>query len=428
MQAAWLIESDRVDEAIVTLRATLGQAPNDAAAMSLMAQAHDRAGNRDLMADMLSRAVDASRSAPEESLRYASHLISQGNLRTAETVLINALRLSSNHVALLSRLGDIYVRDRDWPRLTQVIETLRRADDTNAQRLANDLTARQLAAQDREDELLGFLDTLVGEGKSGMGPAAMIIRSRLLQGEVDAAQQYAREILDANPEDPNARFLMASVQVVSGEIEAAKTTFGELATERPQDQRFWLALYNIHVLQEDTATARQTLLEGIEANPDNLQLNWALAGILEREGDIQGAIDIYERLYAADSNNLIIANNLASLLATVSEDAATLTRAHEIARRLRNRDVPAFQDTYGWIAFRRGDLDSALAALEPAAAGLPADPTVQYHLARTYIALKRDADALAQFRKVAEVAENSPDLAFMDEVRGEIERLSALVE
>ena len=428
MRAGWLIESDRADEAIVTLRAALGQAPNDADAMSLMAHAHERAGNRDLMADMLSRAVDASRNAPEESLRYASHLISQGDLRTAETVLINALRLSPNHIAMLRGLGDIYVRDRDWPRLTQVIETLRREDGANAQRVANDLTARQLAAQDREEELMGFLDTLAGEGASGMGAAALIVRTHLAQGNLDAALQYAREILDANPGDPDARFLVASVQVVGGEIEAAETTFRDLATENPQDQRFWLALYNIHALQEDVATARQALLDGLEANPDNLRLNWALAGILEREGDIQGAIDIYERLYAADSNNLIIANNLASLLATGSEDADSLTRAHEIARRLRDRDVPAFQDTYGWIAFRRGDLDTALAALEPAAASLPADPTVQYHLARTYVALKRDADALAQFRKVVEVAENGPELAFMDEVKGEIDRLSASVE
>ncbi|SHL66244.1 Tetratricopeptide repeat-containing protein [Roseovarius marisflavi] len=428
LRAGWLIESDRVDEAIVTLRAALGQAPNDAGAMSLMAHAHERAGNRDLMADMLSRAVDASRNAPEESLRYASHLISQGDLRTAETVLINALRLSPNHIAMLRGLGDIYVRDRDWPRLTQVIETLRREDGANAQRVANDLTARQLAAQDREDELMGFLDTLAGEGASGMGAAALIVRTHLAQGNLDAALQYAREILDANPGDPEARFLVASVQVAGGDIEAAETTFRDLATENPQDQRFWLALYNIHALQEDVATARQALLDGLEANPDNLRLNWALAGVLEREGDIQGAIDIYERLYAADSNNLIIANNLASLLATGSEDADSLTRAHEIARRLRDRDVPAFQDTYGWIAFRRGDLDTALAALEPAAASLPADPTVQYHLARTYVALKRDADALAQFRKVVEAAENGPELAFMDEVKGEIDRLSASVE
>ena len=428
MRAGWLIESDRTDEAIVALRFVLGESPNDAEAMTLMAQAHERAGNRDLMADMLSRAVEASRNAPDESLRYARYLIGQENLRSAETVLINALRLIPNNVALLSALGEVYMGDQDWPRLTQVIETLHRQEEPAAERIANELTARRLAAQDREGELMSFLDTLAVEGARGLGAAATIVRTRLAQGDVKGAQDYARETLDANPEDPNARFLMASVQAVSGEIAAAEAVFQDLAAEIPQDQRFWLALYNIHSVQENAEAARQALLDGLEALPDSLRLNWALAGILEREGDVAGAIDIYEKLYAANSNNLIIANNLASLLSTGREDAESLERAHNIARRLRDRDVPAFQDTYGWIAFRRGDFDTALTVLEPAAAGLPADPRVQYHLARTYAALERDAEALAQYNKVVEAAQGQVAPDFMTEVETEIDRLTAGVE
>jgi tetratricopeptide (TPR) repeat protein len=425
MRAGWLIEGDQADQAIVTLRAVLGQAPNDAQAMTLMAQAHERAGNRDLMAEMLSRAVDASRNAPDESLRYARYLIAEENLRTAETVLINALRLAPDNVALLSGLGEIYMRDQDWPRVTQVIETLQRQDDATARRTANELTARQLAAQNREEELMGFLDGLAGEGASGLGAVAAIIRTRLTQGDMEGARDYARETLEQNPGDLNARFLMASVQAVTGETDAAEAAFRDLTAEAPQDTRFWLALYNIYAVREEVKVARQALFDGISASPEDLRLNWALAGVLEREGDIQGAIEIYERLYASNSNNLIIANNLASLLATGQEDAESLERAHEIARRLRDRDVPAFQDTYGWIAFRRGDFDTALSSLESAAAGLPSEPTVQYHLARTYAALERDAEALEQFRKVVELAADGPEPAFMEEVKGEIARLSA---
>ena len=425
MRAGWLIGSDRTDEAIVALRSVLGAAPNDAQAMTLMAQAHERAGNRDLMAEMLSRAVDASRNAPDESLRYARHLIAQGNRRTAETVLVNALRLAPGNGALLAALGEVYMGEQDWPRLTQVIEALRQQPENEvAERIANELTARQLAAQDREGELMSFLDQIAGEGARGMGAAAAIVRTRLAQGDLEGARAYARETLDANPDDVNARFLMASVQAVTGEIDAAKTAFRDLTATAPQDPRIWLALYNVHAAQEEAEAARQALLDGLAALPGNLQLNWALAGVLEREGDIEGAIGIYDQLYAANSSNLIIANNLASLLATGREDAESLTRAHEIARRLRGRDVPAFQDTYGWIAFRRGDLDSALGALEPAAAGLPGDPTVQYHLARTYAALGREDEALAQFRKVIEVVGNGPEPDFMTEVEAEIARLS----
>ncbi len=424
LRAGWLIDNDRIDEAIVTLRSALGEVPEDAEAMTLMAKAHERAGNRDLMADMLGRAVEASGNAPAETLRYARHLIAEGNLSSAESLLVSALRLSSGDVGLLDALGDVYVAQQDWPRLTQVIEALRNQDLNGAERIANELTARQLAAQDREDELLSFLDTLAGEGVRGLGAAAAIARARLAQGDAEGALQYARETLEANPDDLNARFLMASVQAVTGRIEAAETAFRDLIAQAPQDQRFWLGLYNIHEVQEDDVAARQVLRDGIEAIPGDLRLNWILAGLLEREGNIEGAIEIYERLYAANPDSLIMANNLASLLATGRDDAKDLERAHQIARRLRDRDVPAFQDTYGWIAFRRGDLDSAVTALEAAARGLPADPTVQYHLARTYDEMGRDAQALEHFRTVVEIVGPGPGPDFMPEVEAALERLN----
>jgi len=423
MRAGWLIDDDRIDEAINTLRSALGEAPEDAEAMTLLARAHERAGNRDLMADMLSRAVEASGNAPEETLRYARHLISQDELGSAESLLVNALRLASGNVGLLGALGEVYVTQQDWPRLTQVIEALRDQDGDRAERIANELNARQLAAQDREDELLSFLDTLAGDGARGLGAAATIVRSRLAEGDVEGARQYARETLESNPDDLNARFLMASVEAVTGQIEAAETAFRDLTEEAPQDQRFWLALYNIKAAQRDEAAARQVLRDGIAAVPDDLRLNWVLAGLLERDGDIEGAIEIYERLYAANGDNLIIANNLASLLATGREDADDLERAHQIARRLRGRDVPAFQDTYGWIAFRRGDLEVAVTALESAAQGLPTEPSVQYHLARTYDELGRDADALERYRNVVDITADGTPPDFMPEVEDAIARL-----
>ena len=85
--------------------------------------------------------------------------------------------------------------------------------------------------------------------------------------------------------------------------------------------------------------------------------------------------------------------------------------------------MPAFQDTYGWIAFRRGDLDSAVTALEAAAQGLPTEPSVQYHLARTYDKLGRDAEALERYRTVVEITGDGTPPDFMPEVEAAIARL-----
>ena len=132
------------------------------------------------------------------------------------------------------------------------------------------------------------------------------------------------------------------------------------------------------------------------------------AGDLEAAGDIDGAIAIYEELYAQNSGNVLIANNLSSLIATHKDDAESLARAAVIARRLRDAEVPAFQDTYGWIAYRRDNFDEALEYLEPAAQSLPNDPLVQYHLGMTYVALEETALARETLTRALEIAGDSP--------------------
>jgi len=138
------------------------------------------------------------------------------------------------------------------------------------------------------------------------------------------------------------------------------------------------------------------------------------AGALEQSGDIDGAIAIYEGLYTADSANVVVANNLASLLTAHRTDDASLDRAYRIARRLRGIDVPAFQDTYGWIAHRRGDYAEALDYLRPAALGLPGDPLVQYHLGKTQHALGKTDAAIDTLTQALEIAGDNPLPQFDD--------------
>ena len=120
----------------------------------------------------------------------------------------------------------------------------------------------------------------------------------------------------------------------------------------------------------------------------------------------------------------MVANNLASLISAHRDDPDSLARAETIAKRLRGLDVPAFQDTYGWIALRRGNLDDALSHLEPAARGLPKDALTQYHLGMVYDKLGRSADAIRQFDRALALA--GPDLpAPMADVAARLAALKA---
>jgi Flp pilus assembly protein TadD len=85
-------------------------------------------------------------------------------------------------------------------------------------------------------------------------------------------------------------------------------------------------------------------------------------------------------------------------------------------------DIPAFQDTYGWIAARRGDHAEALSYLRPAALGLSGDPLVQFHLGMTYAALDRKTAARETLALALELAGDS-DLPQFEVARAKLAEL-----
>ena len=421
MRATWLIEDDKPDEALVQLRQALDQAPRDPDTLTLMAQAHERGGSRELAGEMLSLAVEASSNAPEQSLRYAVFLSQSEDYLAAEDVLIAGLRLRSGHVPMLQALGQVYVRLEDWGRLQGVIDALNREGATQG---ANELTARLLAAQNRNEELQAFLGELADSEAGNNQVIASSIRLQLAQGDTEGALRSIDAYLAERPDDPDLRFIKSRVLAGAGEVDQARAELRKLVTEHPRNQGYWVTLYNVARITDTREASNAVLDEAIAAMPDNPNLKWMKAGVLEKAGDIDGAIAIYEGLYEENSASVVVANNLASLISANREDPESLERAYTIARRLRGTDVPAFQDTYGWILARRGNVDEAIEYLEPAAAALADDPAVQYHLARAYVLADRNADALRAFQATqTALAKTEVPMSFASEVASEITRL-----
>lgn len=422
LKAAWLIEDDQTGTAISILRETLGNSPRDPQIMSLLANAHERDGNTDLMAEMLALAVEASGNAPFETRQYARHLANNGKLENARAILQDGLRRQSNNTSLLSMLASVQLKLSDWSGLSQSIKQL--AVLPGGDELANDYRARLLAARGQKDELMQFLQGIESE-TGGVKASVNIIFAHVNRGETKEALEAADRALAKNPDDLTLRFVRGSLLAVMGETDTAAASFETILADNPGAESIWVALYRITLRTGDTAAASDVLDRALVANPDSLNLKWHKAVELENNGQIDDAIALYEAMYEQDSDNVIIANNLASLLVTHRDDAESLERAWVVARRLRDRNIPAFQDTYGWISFRRGELESAISHLEPAAKGLPKDATVQYHLAEAYAASGQIGKAITQYQKVIGMSEQPKVL---DRSRAQVETLMALEE
>lgn len=408
MRARWLIDEDRPGEAIVDLRAALGQSPRDAEILTLMAAAHERDGSPELAGERLALAVEVSGSAPEEALRYAQFLIRQGRTQVADTVLTDARRVNPGNVGVLAMLADIALNAKDWPRAQEIADTLDQIGTPEADKAARTLKAALLLGQDRTEDGLAFLEEQVGKGGDDLAAIQMILQARIIGGKPDEARAYLDSELAKRPDDPGLRLLSAGLHALMGEVQQAEALFRALIAEDPTAELPPRLLYGLLRSEGRTEEAVAVLEASLAAQPKSASLRWIQASELEKAGDIDGAIAVYEAMYAEDSGNVVIANNLASLLTTHRDDPESLARATAIARRLKGTEEPAFQDTYGWIAYRNGNHDEALSYLEPGAAGLPDDPIAQYHLGMTYVALGRVEDARRQLTRALELAGDSP--------------------
>ena len=432
MRAAWLIQGDDPGAAIVDLRKALDQAPRDAGILTLMAEAHERDGARDLAGERLAMAVEVSNRAAPESLRYAAFLQRDGRADAALAVLNEARRASPANLSVLQALAQIHVGASDWDNATEVVTTMEQLPDPAAADAAKQVRAAILLGQGKTEEGMDFLSGLVDEGGlSGTGAGAnddrravaILMETMVRNGKIGEARTYIDGLLTKTPDDPFLVLMSAGLDAMAGKAEAAEKQYRDLIVQLPQSEMPVRMLYTLLASQNRLDDARAVLDAGLTAMPEAPQLLWIRAGLLERAGDIDGAIATYETLYARDTGNVVLANNLASLITTWRNDPASLDRAYAVARRLRGTTVPAFADTYGWIAFRRGEHDEALPYLETAAKGLAQDPVVQVHLGMAYAALNRTDEAKATLQKAIEMAGPDSTLAPVAEAKAKLAEL-----
>ena len=370
---------------------------------------------------MLSLATQASNSSAEESRRYATLLIEDERYLLAEEVLIDALRVAPRNLTLLADLGSVYLRQDDQARTNQIEDQMRRLGTPEGDRAADGLQAARLASEGRTEETIAFLEQLANDNDGDVAAQVAVVRARLANNDTAGALAYARQAQADAPDNVALTLIYAATLSAAGQPEAAEVEYRTVLERNDQIENVWIGLIRALYAQGKIEEAETTLADGRTALPEALNLLWAQASFLERSRDFDGALDIYEVLYERAPNSLIVANNYASLLSTVRDDGESLERAYAVARRLRAAEQAPFQDTYGWISYRRGDYEAAVDHLEPAATGLPNDPMVQYHLGETYLALGREAEALDQFETALSLVDEE------DETRPQFDRARAHV-
>ena len=117
----------------------------------------------------------------------------------------------------------------------------------------------------------------------------------------------------------------------------------------------------------------------LAVNPRNVGTLMLIGVTNQRRGDTARAREAFEKILAENPRFAPAANNLAWILAEQGGDQERALQLAQLAKELAP-DEGAVSDTLGWILYRRGVYQRALALLKEGATKLPDNPEVQYHL------------------------------------------------
>jgi cellulose synthase operon protein C len=408
LRAGIRINRGQIDDAISDLRTALNDQPRSAELLGTLAIAYERSGSIELADKAFLDATRASGFGANYGMNYVAFLQRRGLSDRSEAILNDLVSRNPNNVAILSALAQVKLRKRDWAGAHTLADAIRRLGDKND--LADRINGAALFGERKFDESAAALQNSYDANPAAVQPMAALVSVYLQAKQIDKAQAFLQDALKANPSNAEALVLMGSVQLAKNNPTEAQKYFEAAITKQPKDPGGYKVLADFYARQGKADDALKIVESGLQQQPKSFDLLLAKAGLLEITQQYEAAITEYQSMMKDQPGSMIIANNLASLLADHRTDKQSLAQAGSLSALLKNSDIPQFKDTLGWISYLQGDNSSALSLLKDAAAKLPNSSAVQFHLGMSYLAAGQDTDASERFKKAMELAPKDAEL------------------
>lgn len=212
-----------------------------------------------------------------------------------------------------------------------------------------------------------------------------------------ATERLEREVArDATRAEP--WLLLANVKLAAQDLPAAEKALAKAAELQPDSPVAHMMLAHAYLQSNQPDKAMAALQAASSRSSQHAGVPLLMAGLHEQRGEHAAARDAYEKGLALDPRNAAALNNLACLYA---DHFGKLDRAFELAQTAREilPNSPETADTLGWILHRRGQYARALPLLEQAAAALPKNGDVLYHLGLTHYMLGAEEPARQAFQR-----------------------------
>lgn len=231
-----------------------------------------------------------------------------------------------------------------------------------------------------------LLDSVLAERPDHLGVARLRVALEFVAGQPAAAVKTARALVERVPQSTDLRVVLANARLEAEGPESALSSLREGVEARPSDLALRMETIRASSRHGDPAALLADLEKAHREHPHEPLFAAALASQLAKEGQVERAAALYEKLLEEAQGDAVALNNLAMIYADELDQPERAVELAERAHRLSKS--PAIVDTLGWALYRRGqgeDRQRARGLLESVQNEF-SDPSFRVHLGAVLLA------------------------------------------
>lgn len=223
---------------------------------------------------------------------------------------------------------------------------------------------------------------LLAKSPENLRALRVLVGSYAAQNEMKAAVAEVQAYAAQHPKSGGVQYFWGNLLLETGDRTQAKQVLAAAKALDPGNTQADLSLARIDLLQANWKDARSQLTTILSSGSENpLARQWL--GMLEvSSGNQTAAINHFRKVIETQPNNAVALNNLAYLLAENGNQTEEPLKYAEKAVGL-DPGNPEFEDTLGWVLYRRAVYDLAVRHLE-SAVSTRSTALRNYHLAMAY--------------------------------------------
>ncbi len=404
-RAGLKIDADQIDPAIIDLRTAIANNPDNTDALILMSAAFEKRGDIAFADTQLQQAFEKSSAMINVTNIYAKFLIRNQEPERAEIALQESLALYPDNIEGLRLLAAARLARQDWGGAQEAAKLIeaKSGEDPAIKRI---LGTASIGLQNYS-EAINHLNAANEQVPLSALPLTTLVTAYIEENRQDEAMELLTGIAQDYPERYEARILLSQTEFSRENLDEGERHLKDAIKIDPEEIRAYDLLYRYYLRANRKPEAYQLIYSGLEEFPNNYALKVFEADILLNEARFDEAIAVYDELIKRRPDDVLVANNYASLLADNKTDEASLKRAVEVAKNLESVNNPLFQDTLGWAYFKAGELQNSLIILRRAVRDAPNIPVLRYHLGAAYLANGDKDDAREELNRALELAGNN---------------------